>query len=278
MSCCFSKCKFIQKILPKKFRKNVDGSSDSCSTEQTSCSTKKCCPCKCLVKLAVLLCILFILNTYLGFSDKAIDKYIQNNPRRIIDAVENMVKNERQKRTEDGGKKAAKVADELANNSNIPFVGNKDGSKVVVEFYDYNCGHCRKAHNEVGKVVVGNHDVKLILVNTPIMSEASLIAAKASNAVFKITPEYFAEFHDKLMKTQGEVTANIVTSTLKSVVKGKFDSVKSYMDSKENDDLVQKTYEMMKDIGLQGTPAFIVNKKLVPGFMTAKEINDALND
>ncbi len=255
-------------LMPRKFRKN-------CNTSGCD-SQKKCCPMMmCGMKFVAMILFLFIANTYLGFSNMAIDRYIQNHPRRIIDAVENMVKMERQKKTDDVKQKAGKISEKLIEDRSIPFLGNKNGDKVVVELFDYNCGYCRKAHGEILKSIAMDKELKFVLINTPVMSEASFVAAKAAEAVFKISSEHFAEFHNKIMSHPGQLTEQAVIAILKSVTQSRFSDVKKYMDSKENEEVIQKNYETMKEIGLQGTPAFIINKQLFPGFISADEIMKA---
>lgn len=249
-------------LVPKKWK--------SCDSADGSCGTKKCCPCACLVKVVVFFAAFFVLNTYFGFSNKAIEKYIAQNPRKIIESVENMVKQEREKKTEESKGMAKEKFNEITSNSAMPFVGNKNGSKVVVEFFDYNCGYCKKADSEVAKAVHQDKNVKVILVNTPILSEQSFMAAKVSVAVFSAYPDKFADFHHKLiqMKKIGMDEALNLAASL-GIDK---DKLKSYANSASVEEKLQNNYKIIQDIGIQGTPAFIIKGELIPGFATADDI------
>ncbi len=260
--------------LGSKFMKK----SGEVSMENNACSTaKKCCPCRCIVKVIFFLALLFVLNTYLSFSDLAIKRYIDKNPKAIIKSIENMMKEEKEGKGKKAVENAGKVFKEVVANKSVPFLGNPNAAKVIVEFFDYNCGYCRKADSEIKKLLKANPDVKVILVNTPIMSEVSLIAAQAGIAIFKVAPEKFDDFHHRLISSKGQISANDVENAIKASVKaGQLKEVKDVMASKMIEDEIQKTYEHLQSIGIQGTPAFIVDGKLVPGYVPYEQLQEML--
>ena len=77
-------------------------------------------------------------------------KMITDNPQAIIEAVEKYYKDEQRRAKEASSKKAPQVAKQLENTN--PSLGNKKGSKVIVEFFDYACGHCKRQAVEIHKV------------------------------------------------------------------------------------------------------------------------------
>lgn len=259
--------------LPKSFCCGLGAKfSKKCNTEG-ACSTSKCCPCKCILKTIALLLVLFLANTYLGFSNLAIKRYIDNNPKQIISSIEKMMKDERDGKGKKAVENVGKVLQAISANEHLPYLGQKDAKNVIVEFFDYNCGYCRKANTDVNKLVKNRADVKVILVNTPIMSEASLVAAQASIAVFAVEPSKFEDFHHRLMSAKAQVSIKDVEAALMASVKGeKLKQVKDLMAGKEIETEIQTVYEQIQAIGAQGTPAFIVNGKFIPGYVSYDEI------
>ena len=65
---------------------------------------------------------------------------------------------------------------------NAPIFGNLDGSVTLVEFFDYNCGYCRRAAPEVKAVLEASKDVRIIYREFPILGPGSEVAARASLA------------------------------------------------------------------------------------------------
>lgn len=251
--------------LGKKFCK-TEGACDS--------SMKKCCPCRCVLKIVALFLVLFVANTYLGFSNMAIDRYIQKNPKKIIESVENMIKNERGQKNQESKKKAVEVAEKIKEN-NYPFIGNRNGNKVVVEFFDYNCGYCKKQNAEIDSLVKKDTDVKVVMVNLPIMSEASFFAAQAAVATFNHFPDKFEELNNQLFSAKLENSDSVI-KIVEKVLKQDAAVVKKAMTSKEVEEHINKNYEYMKETGIQGTPAFVIGKEFVPGYSTASEIEALL--
>src|SRR5690606_24366252 len=93
--------------------------------------------------------------------------------------------------------KIKQFEDELFN-SDSPFIGNPNGSKVVVEFLDYQCGYCRAAHEPSKQMVKADGDLKVILKDLPVLGPLSGVAARAAGAA-KLQGKY-VEFHNALME------------------------------------------------------------------------------
>lgn len=243
------------------------------SKDKDSCSkTSKCCPCKYIVKTVLFVLLMWALS-FTGFYDKAVKRFIEKNPRIIIGSIENMIRKEKENKMKDAEKSSGDVAKAIEADRSNPYIVVGSGKNLIIEFFDYNCGYCRKAHKEIESLISSSVNAKIILVNTPIMSEGSMVAAKYGNAIFKIKPQKFFEFHNAMMNHQGQVDATVVKKTLSSFMSQKeVSEIESIVKSRESDDEIKKVYGYIQSMSLQGTPAFIVNEKLIPGYMSAEEI------
>ena len=249
-------------IGAKFFSKN----KDSCS------SSSKCCPCRCLIKTALFLLLVWSLS-FTGFYDRAVKRFIEKNPRVIIGSIENMIRQEKENKMKESERSSGDVAKSIESDKSNPYVVIGSGKNLIIEFFDYNCGYCRKAHKEIELLMKSSIDAKIILINTPIMSEGSMMAAKYANAVFKINKHKFFEFHDALMSHEGQVDEAVAKKILQSLLSAKeLSDVQSFVKSKESDEDIKKVYGYVQSMSLQGTPAFIVNQKLIPGYISANEI------
>jgi protein-disulfide isomerase len=182
--------------------------------------------------------------------------YIVKNPEIIREAIAELSKRQEAEAAE---KRKGELASLYKEDS--PFASGK-GKLTVVEFFDYNCGYCRHAFEEVIKLTDAEKDVRVIFIEFPILSEESRKASEIAVAAAKQN-KYF-EFHralmgkagpateEKAMKVAGELGLNI-------------DQLKKDMASPETAATIEKNLALGTAIGVQGTPAFFVGDEAIPG-------------
>lgn len=143
-----------------------------------------------------------------------------------------------------------------------PVIGNAKGDVTVLEFFDYNCGYCKRAFGDVARLVDQDNQVKLIMKELPILSKGSEEAAKVALAA-KMQGKYW-EFHRAMIEAPGqagEASALRVAEKLNlDMAKLKKDMVSAAV-KKEIDD----TRALAQKLGIQGTPHFFVGDRMIPG-------------
>ncbi len=153
-------------------------------------------------------------------------------------------------------------AGELFRPTGSPVVGNVKGDVPVIEFFDYNCGYCKKAFSDVAKLMDKDKKVRVILKEFPILAKGSEEAAKVALAA-KMQGKYW-EFHRAMLQSQGQANE---ASALKVAEKLGLDmtKLKKDMASAEVKKEIDDTRELATKMGIQGTPHFIVGDRIVPG-------------
>jgi protein-disulfide isomerase len=237
----------------------------------------------CDVKLAyILIVILFIVCGLIcckRCSDKMIAKWIDENPKAILDSVQKFVEAEQSKAQE----QQTQVADSyirdnmstIADETNTG-VANPNGKKIIVEFYDYNCGYCKMAARAIKEIIDADKDVKVIFREYPILSEMSLTAAQYSIAVAIAEPKKFEVFHENLFSGSAQSLQGIKDALNKSGIS--VDKIEKTLKSKKDDieKRINSNREIASSLRLGGTPAFIVNGRLVPGYIDAEQMKSLL--
>jgi protein-disulfide isomerase len=142
-----------------------------------------------------------------------------------------------------------------------PFASG-DGKLTVVEFFDYNCGYCRHAFNEVVKLSDAEKDVRMVFVEFPILSDESRKASQAAIASAK--QNKYWEFHRALMNNKGPVTEEAALKVAKDIGLN-MDQLKKDMESPETEAIIEKNLALGTAMGVQGTPAFFVGDEAIPG-------------
>lgn len=208
-------------------------------------------------------------------SDEAIRDYLVKNPDVIfMDALEIFQANEpvytarRFAKLLDTG-----LRDPLYNSASDPAMGNADGDVVLVEFFDYNCGYCKRAAPELFDLVQKDGNVKLVMKEFPILSASSQTAAKAALASQK--QGLYSEYHTAMIKYQGRVTDEVVFQVAEGVGLD-IATLKSDMESSFVQEKLAQNAVLADQLGVNGTPAFMVGNTMLPGAVPAAQIQSAI--
>ena len=168
-------------------------------------------------------------------------------------------------------------ATELYRPAGSPIVGNVKGDVPVIEFFDYNCGYCKKALSEVTQLMDKDKKVRIIMKEFPILSKGSEEASRVALAA-KMQGKYW-EFHRAMLESQGQANE---AASLRIAEKLGLDMarLKKDMASPEVKKEIDDTRQLATKMGIQGTPHFIVGDRIIAGApenlteLLGKHVND----
>lgn len=150
--------------------------------------------------------------------------------------------------------------------------GNPDGDVTVVEFIDYQCGFCRRAHPEVQALVVGDGDLRLVTKEMPILGPASELAARAAVATLIAEgPEAYARLNNALLTIEGPVTDTSVDAALRGAGLDA-EAIRAGMDDDEVTRRLAETRALAQSLGISGTPTFVIGDRLLRGYLPLAEM------
>lgn len=143
-----------------------------------------------------------------------------------------------------------------------PVVGNSSGDVTVIEFFDYNCGYCKKALPDVTQLLDKDKKVKLIPKEFPILSKGSEEAARVALAA-KMQGKYW-EVHRGILESPGQANE---AAALRIAEKLGLDMARLKRDiaSAEVKKEIEDTRKLAAKLGIQGTPHFLVGDRIIPG-------------
>lgn len=162
-------------------------------------------------------------------------------------------------------------AKEIYRSPGASTAGAADGDITVVEFFDYNCGYCKRGMPEVQKLIQNDKKVRVVFKELPILSKGSEEAARVALAA-KRQGKYW-EFHQAMLSNKGQANE---ASSLK-VAEGlglNAEKLKSDMNSAEVTDELERMKALAKKMGINGTPHFLVGDKSIPG--APEDLHDQL--
>ena len=194
--------------------------------------------------------------------DNAIERYIRTHPEVIEQSLQALeVKREAEEKARQKAALAIKQ-NELLNDPGSPVSGNLSGTVTLVEFFDYRCGFCKRTAAAVTQLQKDDPRVRVVYKDFPILGETSELAAKAALAS-KAQGTHQA-FHEALLASTHEMTKESILATATEVgldVK----RLETDMANPEWQTIIDRNRALAKDLGINGTPGFIVGTELVPG-------------
>jgi len=190
--------------------------------------------------------------------------YLLKNPEVLLEVQEALEtkQQEEQRLAHLGVIKDAK--DEIFNSAFDGVVGNPQGKVTIVEFYDYNCGFCKRAMEDMWAVTKADPDVRFVLKEFPILGPDSQKASVVSMAFHKMMPEKYGEFHNALLGGQGRATEE---AAIKAALSLGADEAKLRENMKDPTILeaFSSTYELANKLAITGTPSYVVGNEVVFG-------------
>ena len=217
------------------------------------------------------------LSNYLQISDldKNLKEFIQNNPKFIIDVLrkyqDELNKIEQEKISQQNNSNIINL--NLFDNSMI--VGNKNASKIIYEFVDYNCGYCLKFHQQVLSVLNEDQNTKLIIMQMPILGESSITFSKI--AVAASFQNKFEEVHNYLYSSDRKSKMADILGDL-FLMKIDIAQLEKDMNSEEVSKVILSHEQFVNDFKFNGTPAIIIGETIIPGYIEKDKIIEILEN
>ena len=161
----------------------------------------------------------------------------------------------------------------LFNSPHQVVLGNPNGKVTMVEFFDYNCPHCKDAVSDMLDLLKTDHDLRFVLKEFPILTEGSVEAAHVAVAVRMQDPtgaKYLA-FHKELFTSRGMVDQARALSAAKDVGCD-MARVKKDMNSDEVKTTLAEDMKLADALGVNGTPSYVIGNQLLVGQVGVAEL------
>ena len=162
----------------------------------------------------------------------------------------------------------------LKTDANAPVLGNPDGDVTIVEFFDYNCGYCKRAMVAMQAVLTADKNLRVVYREFPILSDASVFASRA--ALASREQGKYEEFHWALMSAQTADEASVLTIAAQvglDVAKLRVD-----MDAPAVLEHIQTSRELADALQFTGTPSFIIGDEIVGGYIPQDVMEEVIAD
>ncbi|MGF1651479.1 MAG: DsbA family protein [Hyphomicrobiaceae bacterium] len=190
---------------------------------------------------------------------------LEKNPELLIEISQELERRQMEKQGAEQRGLILSKADALYRTPTDYVFGNRDGDVSVIEFFDYNCSWCRRAVEQVQALAEGDPNVRIVMKEFPIFGEHSTFAAKAAMA--SMEQGKYWPFHVALMSQERVTTDNVLK--IAESVGIDVERLKKEMENPKYDAAIAETQSLAETLGIQGTPAFIVDTTVNMGFVPA---------
>jgi protein-disulfide isomerase len=214
------------------------------------------------------------LKTHPEEVEQIVKDYLAAHPEVIRDAIVDMLKKSRAahaqaSRPQASPDKTVALHSDAAQLSDSPHqvtIGAKTGDVTLVEFFDYNCHFCKRALSDTLALLSAEPNLKIVLREFPVLGPQSVEAARVAIALRMedVDGTKYLEFHKRMLGRPG---LNDQASALSVATELGFDPVKLEQDmaSEEVQNTLAESAKLAADLGLAGTPSYIVGDKLIVG-------------
>ncbi|ACI98359.1 DsbA family protein [Rhodospirillum centenum] len=194
--------------------------------------------------------------------EQIVREYLLANPEIILEAVQALEKKQQDESAAATVEAIRSNREQLTASKASPVLGNPKGDLVLVEFFDYQCGYCKHSQPERNAALKEDGKVKLVLKEFPILGPGSVVATKAALAAR--AQDRYAPLHEALMQHQGRLDEETV---MQIAEKAGLDMAKlrKDMESESVQAEIDANLALARQLGIQGTPAFVIGDTLVPG-------------
>lgn len=143
--------------------------------------------------------------------------------------------------------------------------GNPKGDITLVEFFDYNCGFCKRALGDLQKIVSEDKNVRVIVKDFPVLGQGSVEAATVALAAKQqLAPEKIWQFHQKLLGTRGQVGRQQALDAAREAG-ADVARIQRELDSPAVRGAIEQNIQIADSLGVTGTPSYVLGDEVVVG-------------
>ncbi len=203
--------------------------------------------------------------------------YLIQHPEVLRDA---MVELDRREKAEQAAAREKIISGNphLFSSTHQAVVGNPNGKITLVEFFDYNCGYCKKSLEDLAKLMKDEPNLRVVLKDFPVLGPGSVEAAQVASALRnQFTGDKFWAYHQKLLSTRGQVGKAQALAVAKDMGAdmGKLERDMANPDVRAG---IAEVMQMADGLNLTGTPSWVVGKEVVIGAVGYDELKDKIGN
>ena len=213
-----------------------------------------------------------------GEIEKIVHDYLIAHPEVLQEASAELERRQAVAETEKHKAAVQKNAAALFSSPNQVNLGNPKGNVTFVEFFDYNCGYCKHAMGDMLTLMKDDPKLKVVLKEFPVLGPGSVEAAQVAVAVRMQDPtgKKYLEFHQKLLGGRGHADKARALAVAKEIGMN-MTQLQKDMVSPEVKTTLQENFKLAQELGMNGTPSYVIGDDVVVGAVGLDTLRAAIN-
>ena len=200
--------------------------------------------------------------------------YLLDNPEVIIEAITILEQQHAQAQSSSDADLVQRYSEALLHDGHSWIGGNPDGDVTLVEFVDYRCGFCMRAHPEVTRLLADDGNIRFVVKEFPILGPQSELAARYAIATLQTRgDDAYAQVHDALLTLRGDLTEQQLRR-ISDEVGLAHDTIQAHMDSAQVDAVIADNRRLAQSLDITGTPTFVLGDEIVRGFLPRADMQE----
>ena len=201
-----------------------------------------------------------------GEIEKIVRDYLLKHPELLQEVMTELEKKHQTAESEKARSAIKTHSEALFNSPRQVTLGNPQGDVTFVEFFDYNCGYCKRALNDMTALMSKDAKLKVVLKEFPVLGPSSLEAAQVAVAVRMQdkSGKKYMEFHQKMLTGRGQADKARALAVAKEIG---LDMARMEKDLKSDEiaATLQESAKLAEALGLNGTPSYVIGNDVVIG-------------
>ena len=206
-----------------------------------------------------------------------IKDYLLKNPEILHEVSAELEKRAATAQLEKGRAAVAQYSEAIFNSPRGVTVGNTSGDVTFVEFFDYNCGYCKRAMDDMLALMKSDPKLKVVLKEFPVLGPGSVEAAQVAVAVRMQDPtgKKYLDFHQKLLGVRGQADKAQALAAAKAAGLD-VARLERDMNSPEVKATLEESFKLAEALGMNGTPSYVIGKDVVVGAVGLQALQEKI--
>jgi protein-disulfide isomerase len=209
---------------------------------------------------------------------EVVREYLLKNPEVLAEVISELEKRQAEAQQTAQASALKETKQTLLNAPHSYVAGNPSGDVTLVEFFDYNCGYCKKALADVQTLMKGDPKLRVVLKDFPVLGPDSVEASRVALAVKnQLQGQKLFDYHVKVLETRGRVGGERAMAVAKEMGVD-MAKLQKDLDSAEVRNALQENMALGDKLNLTGTPAFIIGETVIPGAVGIEPLKQVVDN
>ena len=214
-----------------------------------------------------------------GEIERIVKEYLLSHPELLQEVMSELEKRQAVAEAEKHRAAVKQYSEAIFSSPRQVTLGNTQGDVTVVEFFDYNCGYCKRAMSDMLDLMKNDAKLKFVLKEFPVLGEGSMQAAQVAAAVRmqdKSGGKKYLEFHQKMLTGRGQADKARALAVAKEIGMD-VARIEKDIAGEEVKATLEESFKLAEALGLNGTPSYVVGNDVVVGAVGLNTLKEKVN-